>query len=70
MPNGSVLIWVQVFDNLIWIQTLCKGYQQTTKVAASKERLNIELAHKVHVVWWLSHMLRQACASEILRALV
>ena len=26
---------------LIWVQTLCKGYQQMTKVAASKERLNI-----------------------------
>ena len=23
---------------LIWVQTVCKGYQQTTKVAASKER--------------------------------
>ena len=24
---------------LIWFQTVCKGYQQATKVAASKERL-------------------------------
>ena len=24
---------------LIWIQTVCKGYQQTTKVADSKERV-------------------------------
>ena len=25
---------------LIWIPTVCKGYQQMTKVAASKERVN------------------------------
>ena len=24
---------------LIWVQTVCKGYQQKTKVAASKERV-------------------------------
>ena len=26
--------------NLIWIQTVCKGYQQIKKVAANKERVN------------------------------
>ena len=25
---------------LIWVQTVCRGYRQTTKVAASKERVN------------------------------
>ena len=25
---------------LIWVQTVCKGYQQTTKVAVVKERVN------------------------------
>ena len=25
---------------LIWVQTVCKDYQQITKVAASKERFN------------------------------
>ena len=24
---------------LIWVQTVCRGYQQTTRVAASKERV-------------------------------
>ena len=24
---------------MVWIQTVCKGYQQRTKVAASKERV-------------------------------
>ena len=27
--------------DLIWVQTVCKGYQQMTKVAASKERVKI-----------------------------
>ena len=25
---------------LIWVQTVCKGYQQTTKATANKERVN------------------------------
>ena len=37
------MVWVQIRTDilsvLIWVQTLCKGYQQTTKVAASKERV-------------------------------
>ena len=28
---------------LIWVQTVCKGYQQMTKVAASKERVKLSL---------------------------
>ena len=28
---------------LIWVQTVCKGYQQMTKVAASKKRVNVKL---------------------------
>ena len=35
-------IWIQVRSNkmlgLIWFQTVCKGYQQTTKVATCRER--------------------------------
>ena len=37
------MVWIQIRTNtllvLIWPQTVCKGYQQTTKVAASKERV-------------------------------
>ena len=37
-------VWIQIRSDsllvLIWVQTICKGYQQTTKVAASKERVN------------------------------
>ena len=25
---------------LVWVRTVCKGYQQTTKTAASMERVN------------------------------
>ena len=28
-----------VLSDLIWVQIVCKGYQQMTKVAASKERV-------------------------------
>ena len=30
---------------LIWVQTVCKGYQRTTKVAPSKERINSPISH-------------------------
>ena len=36
--------WIQIRPNilsdLIWVQTVCKEYQQMTKVAASKDRVN------------------------------
>ena len=37
-------LWIQIRTNillvLIWVQTVCKGYQQMTKGATSKERVN------------------------------
>ena len=30
---------------LIWVQTVCKGYQHTTKVASSKERVESKHVH-------------------------
>ena len=37
-------VWIQIRTDilsvLIWVQTVCKGYQQMTKVATSKERVN------------------------------
>ena len=34
-------VWIQIrmyiLSVLIWVQTVCKGYQQTTKIAANKE---------------------------------
>ena len=36
-------VWIQIRTDmmsvLIWVHTVCKGYQETTKVAASKERI-------------------------------
>ena len=36
-------VWIQIridiLSVLIWVQTVCKGYQQMRKVATSKERL-------------------------------
>ena len=29
-----------ILSGLIWVQTICKGYQQMTKVATSRERFN------------------------------
>ena len=37
-------IWIQIRTILIWVQTVYKGYQQTTKVAASKERVKLFLS--------------------------
>ena len=37
-------VWIQIRTDrmsvLIWAQTVCKGYPQTAKVDASKERVN------------------------------
>ena len=43
MPSECQTVWIQirpdVLSGLIWVQTVCKGYQQTTKVATSGERV-------------------------------
>ena len=34
------IVWIQIkTDVMIWVQTVCKGYQQMTKVMASKEKV-------------------------------
>ena len=44
IPSQCQTVWTQirpdVLSGLIWVQTVCKGYQQTTKVATSGERVN------------------------------
>ena len=48
------MVWNQIrpdiLSGLIWDQTVCKGYQQTTKAATSGERVN---AVFVLIFWWL-----------------
>ena len=39
---------------LIWVLTVCKGYQQMTKVAASKETVKVE---KLKVKWTQNEIL-------------
>ena len=38
------MVWIHIWTNillvLIWVQTVCKGYKQMTKVTASKEKVN------------------------------
>ena len=44
--SGTTKIRPDILSGLIWIQTVCKGYQQTTKVATSRERVRgIPLMH-------------------------
>ena len=40
----TVLIQIppEVLSGLIWVQTICKGYQQMTKVATSGERVKVK----------------------------
>ena len=42
--SGCQTVWIQIRTDalsvLIWVKTVCKGYQQTTKFVASKEKVN------------------------------
>ena len=44
------MVWIQIRTDIlsvpIWVQTVCNGYQHTTKVAASMKRVNIDDAVK------------------------
>ena len=39
MSNSLDLDQADILSGLIWVQTVCKGYQQTTKVAPSGYRV-------------------------------
>ena len=40
------MVWIQTRTVLIWVLSVSKGYQQTTKVAASKERVNGSIVYE------------------------
>ena len=44
-------VWIQIRTDilsiLIWVQILCKGYQQTKEVTASKERIDETTEEKI-----------------------
>ena len=47
---------VQQFNllSLIWIQTVCKGYQQITKFATGRQSLHIPNLYDIAVFKWLT----------------
>ena len=51
-PSECQAVWIQiridVLSVLIWVQTVCNSYKQTTKVTASKERVKQQ-----HFFFWL-----------------
>ena len=79
IPSGCQTVCIQIrpdiLSGLIWVQTVCKGYQQTTKVAPSRQKVkykttcwNYFLAKtlaKVNFIWlptfpiWLKCWLQQ-----------
>ena len=48
------MVWIQIRTDILlvltWVQTVCKAYQQTTKVTASNERVCGKLDHLVFIV--------------------
>ena len=46
LPLGCQTVWIQIrpdiLSGLIWVQTVCKGYQQMTKVTEAGKELNTE----------------------------
>ena len=48
-------VWIQIRTNilsvLIWVQTVCKGYQQTTKLTASKEGVKGVIKYFGHCIF-------------------
>ena len=51
-----IQIRTDILSVLIWVQTLCKGYQQTTKVAASKERVKTKMTGSLSECFPVSEM--------------
>ena len=47
------MVWIQIRTDvllvLMWVLTVCKGYQQMTKVTASTERVKIHVQQSVDV---------------------
>ena len=55
--HKSQTVWIQIrpdiLSGLVWIQTVCKGYQQTTKIATGWWSVNgIFISFKYHCLSW------------------
>ena len=57
IPFGCQTVWIKIRPNilsgLIWVQTVCKGYQQTTKVAPSEKRVKYKTSSVDDSTFWL-----------------
>ena len=64
IPSECQTVWIQIRPNTlsgrIWVQTVCKGYQQTTLVGKELKtwRLKEKLLYPVvmHYLWFKSHV--------------
>ena len=60
IPCGCQTIWIRIrpdmLSGLIWVQTVCKGYQQTTKVVLSSQRVKYKTA--CWYLFWLKPWLK------------
>ena len=58
--SGGQTVWIlirpDIMLGLIWIQTICKGYQQTTIVAPSGQR--VKYKQLVDTTFWLKPWLK------------
>ena len=47
-PSECQIVWIQIVTDvksvLIWARTVCKGYQQLTKMAGNKERVKLNIS--------------------------
>ena len=55
--------------DLIWVQTDCKGYQQTTKVTASKKRGFKKYEDRFYILCLLTHLPVKAELMEVIKRL-
>ena len=57
IPSGCQTVWIQIMSDilwgLIWVLTVCKGYQQTIKVDPSGQRVNYKTTCWYGTRFWL-----------------
>ena len=60
LSSGGQTVWIQIrrdiLSGLIWVQTVYKGYQQTTKVVVSGQRVKTE--QLLDTTFWLKSWLK------------
>ena len=54
--TGTIQIRTDILSVLIWVQIVCKGYQQTTKIAASKDRQTCSSIRRAVRIFGLAHV--------------